>query len=180
MAPLSDVTVVAACIIHEGKVLATERGYGNDAGFDETGWCEFPGGKVEPGEDPQQALKREISEELSADIEVVDPIATIVHDYPGMRLNMTCFSCCLLSSIGLIEHLAARWLGPDELDTVRWLPADESVLDAVRRTMLKEFANPYERGSVAAIFHVLNQLEPGTHTRDEIETMINEERNSWD
>ena len=137
MAPLSDVTVVAACIIHEGKVLATERGYGNDAGFDESGWWEFPGGKVEPGENPQQALKREISEELSADIEVGDPIATVVHDYPETRLHMTCFSCHLLTPIDLIEHLKARWLSPDELKTVRWLPADESVLDAVCCTLLK-------------------------------------------
>ena len=127
--------MVAACIIHDGKVLATERGYGNDAGFDETGWWEFPGGKVESGETPRQALKREIREELSADIEVGDPIVAIVYDYPGMGLHMTCYSCHLLSPFDLVEHLNARWLGPDELDDVRWLPADERVLDAVRSTM---------------------------------------------
>ena len=131
-----EVAVVAACIIHEGRILATERSYGHDAGFDETGWWEFPGGKVEPGEDPRQGLKREIREELSADIEVGDPIVSVVHDYPETRLHMTCFMCRLLSPINLVEHLNARWLDPDELDTVRWLPADAEVLDRVRDSMV--------------------------------------------
>ena len=134
--------VVAACIVDEGRVLATERGYGHDAGFDETGWWEFPGGKVEPGEEPRQALRREILEELSATIEVGEPIATVVHDYPETRLHMTCFLCRLLSPVDLAEHLAARWLGPDELGTVDWLPADEAVLDTVRRTMVGESISP--------------------------------------
>ena len=140
---LREIFVVAACIIHDGKVLATERSYGHDAGFDESGWWEFPGGKVEPREDPKQALKREIREELSADIAVGDPIATVVHDHPETRLHMTCFSCRLLSSIDLIEHLTARWLSPDELETVCWLPADESVLDAVRRLFIDVRVSPH-------------------------------------
>jgi len=175
-----EVTIVAACIIHGGKVLATERSYGHGAGFDETGWWEFPGGKVEPGEDPHQGLKREIHEELSATIEVGDPIVTIVHDYPEMRLNMTCFLCRLLSPIDLVEHLNARWLGPDELDTVRWLPADVGVLDAVRRTMREESTNLDKPGAVGAILAALGQREPGTLTHEEIEAIINDERNGWD
>ena len=130
------VRVVAACCIDGGRVLATQRGYGNDVGFDETGWWEFPGGKVAPGEDLADALRREIREELAATIDVHEPIATITHDYPAMRLELTCFAGTLTSEFHLGEHLTARWLGPADLDTVRWLPADLQLLPILRRRLL--------------------------------------------
>ena len=129
------VVVVAACIVDGGRVLAVQRGHGDDAGFDEAGWWEFPGGKVKSGEELSDALHREIAEELSATIEVLEPIATIDYDYPAMHLVMTCFHCALVSDFRLKEHRCARWLAADELDDVRWLPADVAALSAVGRLL---------------------------------------------
>ena len=118
--------VVAAIITKDGKYFATQRGYGDFAG----GW-EFPGGKVEPGEAPQEALVREIKEELDADITVGELIETVDYDYPTFHLTMHCFLCELVSDhVVLLEHEAAKWLSRDELDSVDWLPAD---LDVIRR-----------------------------------------------
>ena len=118
--------VVAAIITKDGKYFATQRGYGDFAG----GW-EFPGGKMEPGEAPQEALVREIKEELDADITVGELIETVDYDYPTFHLTMHCFLCELVSNhVVLLEHEAAKWLSRDELDSVDWLPAD---LDVIRR-----------------------------------------------
>ena len=124
---MKAIEVVAAIIIKDGKVFATQRGYGQWQG-----WWEFPGGKIESGECPQEALVREIREELDAEIEVGDLLETIEWDYPDFHLTMHCFLCSLLSdSFHLNEHEAAAWLTPDTLQSVRWLPADEILLDRI-------------------------------------------------
>ena len=123
------VKVVAAIIAQEGKIFATQRGYGEF----KDGW-EFPGGKIEEGETPQQALVRESQEELDTEVEVGDLLGTVEYDYPTFHLSMQCFLCKIKSgSLNLKEHEAARWLAEDELDSVDWLPADIEVLDWIRR-----------------------------------------------
>jgi len=123
---MKTIEVVAAIITKDGKYFATQRGYGDFAG----GW-EFPGGKMEPGETPQEALVREIKEELDADITVGELIETVEYDYPKFHLTMHCFLCELVSDhVVLLEHEAAKWLSREELDTVGWLPAD---LGLIRR-----------------------------------------------
>ena len=134
-APLRQVRVVAAVICDsiqtKHKIYATARGYG-----DYKGQWEFPGGKIEPGETPQQALKREIEEELDTEIAVHDKIGTIEYDYPTFHLSMDCFWCEVLSGdLVLKEAEAARWLTKDELDSVQWLPADQGILEKIREMM---------------------------------------------
>lgn len=125
---MKTIEVVAAIIIRDGKVFATQRGYGQWQG-----WWEFPGGKIESGERPQEALVREIQEELDAEIEVGDLLETVEWDYPDFHLTMHCFLCSLLSdSFHLNEHEAAAWLTPEALHSVRWLPADEGVVDKIK------------------------------------------------
>jgi len=120
--------VVAAVIIHGGKVFATQRGYGE---FKDK-W-EFPGGKVEPGETPEQALAREIREELDTEIEVGTLIDTIETDYPNFHLSMGCYFCTVKEGhLTLLEHEAAKWLDAEHLESVDWLPADRSLLPAIR------------------------------------------------
>ena len=124
------VKVVAAIIAEKGRIFATQRGYGEF----KDGW-EFPGGKIEEGETPQQALVREIQEELDTEVEVGDLLGTVEYDYPTFHLSMQCFLCRIKSGrLNLKEHEAARWLAEDELDSVDWLPADIEVLDWIRRT----------------------------------------------
>lgn len=124
---MKKIEVVAAVIKRGNEIFATQRGYGE---FKD--WWEFPGGKMEPGETPQQALAREIKEELGADISVGSLVRTVEWDYPGFHLTMHCFWCELLSpELHLIEHEAASWLSKDSLRSVRWLPADEAVLDVL-------------------------------------------------
>ena len=124
---MKAIEVVAAIIIKDGKVFATQRGYGQWLG-----WWEFPGGKIESGECPQEALVREILEELDAEIEVGDLLDTIEWDYPDFHLTMHCFICSLLSeSLHLNEHEAATWLTKETLHSVKWLPADEVLLDRI-------------------------------------------------
>ena len=122
---MKTIKVVAAIIIKDGQVFATQRGYGEFKG-----WWEFPGGKMEPGESPQEALKREICEELDAEVEVRELLETVEWDYPNFHLTMHCFICSLLSeSLHLNEHEAATWLTHETLRSVKWLPADEILLD---------------------------------------------------
>ena len=124
---MKTIEVAAAVIIREGNVFATQRGYGQWQG-----WWEFPGGKIESGERPQEALVREIQEELDAEIEVGDLLETVEWDYPDFHLTMHCFLCSLLSdSFHLNEHEAAAWLTPEDLHSVRWLPADEGLVDRI-------------------------------------------------
>lgn len=118
------IEVVAAIIFRDGKLFATQRGYG-----EWKDWWEFPGGKIEPGELPQEALMREIREELATEIEVGELLTTVEYDYPKFHLTMHCYLCSIISGqFSLLEHEDARWLGKDELDTVNWLPADVEVV----------------------------------------------------
>ena len=123
---------VAAAVIRDGdRVFATQRGYGPYQGY----W-EFPGGKLEPGETPQQALAREIREELDTFVEVGALLAAVEYDYPDFRLSMDCFWAAVVEgALTLREHEAARWLGPDELDAVAWLPADRIVAERIRAAL---------------------------------------------
>ena len=121
---LKYVRVVAAVIKDGDKIFATARGYGEFKG-----WWEFPGGKIEKGETPQQALVREIKEELSATIEVDELIDTIEYDYPTFHLSMDCFWARLVEcELILKEAEAAKWLSKDELLSVKWLPADKDLI----------------------------------------------------
>lgn len=121
---MKNVNVVAAVIVSGGKVFATQRGYGEF----KDGW-EFPGGKIEAGETPQQALRREIREELDTEISVGELIDTIEYDYPTFHLSMRCYLCTIVrGDLHLVEHEAARWLSRGELDTVAWLPADITLI----------------------------------------------------
>ncbi len=125
---LKTIEVVAAIIRKGDKIFATQRGYG-----EWKDWWEFPGGKIEPGETPEEALSREIREELSTEIQVDKYLKTIDYDYPEFHLTMHCYMCSLLhDALYLNEHEAARWLGADDLASVRWLPADLSLLDPIR------------------------------------------------
>ena len=128
---MKTVRVTAAVIHADGRVFVTQRGYGEF----KDGW-EFPGGKIEPGETPQEALVREIKEELDADIKIGALIDTIEYDYPTFHLSMDCFLCEPLSrSFVLKEHEAARWLSAEELDSVEWLPADVTLIDRIRESL---------------------------------------------
>lgn len=127
---MKSIEVVAAVIQHKGSIFATQRGYGEF----KDGW-EFPGGKMEPKETPQQALRREIKEELDTDIEVKDLIDTINYDYPNFHLTMHCFWCTVKAGkLELLEHEDAKWLAQEELESVDWLPADKKLLPKIRET----------------------------------------------
>lgn len=132
---MKTIRVVAAVICdsveHKTKIFSTARGYGEFKG----GW-EFPGGKIEAGETPHQAVVREIREELDATVRVGDLIDTIEYDYPAFHLSMDCFWCEVVSGeLKLLEAEAARWLTKEELDSVEWLPADVTLIDKIRRSM---------------------------------------------
>lgn len=126
---MKTIKVVAAVIEEDGKIFAAQRGYGEFKGA----W-EFPGGKIESGETPEEALAREIREELAAEIEVGARFFTVEYDYPAFHLSMDCFRCRLREKkFCLLEHEAARWVAKEELDTVAWLPADRLVVEAYKR-----------------------------------------------
>ena len=127
-----EIVNVVAAVIHDGcRIFATQRGYGDYK--DE--W-EFPGGKVEPRETAQDALKREIKEELDLDIEVGGLLTTIEYDYPTFHLSMQCYWCQIVAGAPVLkEHEAARWLDLEHLDCVAWLPADQTILPLIRKRM---------------------------------------------
>lgn len=125
---MKTIKVVAAIIIHGKKVFVTQRGYGE---FKE-GW-EFPGGKIEENETPQEALVREIREELDTDILVEELFDSVEYDYPQFHLSMDCFICKVkYGELVLKEHKAAKWLTKDTLDDVEWLPADRGLIEKIK------------------------------------------------
>ncbi len=125
---MKTINVVAAIIIKDQKIFATQRGYGEF----KNGW-EFPGGKIESGESPEHALEREIREELDAKIRVGELFDTIEYDYPNFHLSMKCFLCSLISDqLTLREHEAAKWLTKENLSSVEWLPADLTIIDKLK------------------------------------------------
>lgn len=131
--PSKFVEVVAAIIFRNGELFATQRGYG-----EWKDWWEFPGGKMEAGESPEDALKREIREELSTEICIEEFLCTVEYDYPKFHLTMHCYACSLLTeTLHLNEHEDACWLKSDELDSVKWLPADRIVVEQLIDTNAK-------------------------------------------
>ena len=130
---MKTVRVFADIIIENDKVFATQRGYGEF----KDGW-EFPGGKIEPGETPEEAIVREIKEELDTEVEVIELLDTVEYDYPNFHLSMGCFICKIKSGdLVLKEHEAAKWLTKDTLGSVEWLPADMGLVGEIEK-YLKE------------------------------------------
>lgn len=128
---MKTIRVVAAVIRDKNKIFATARGYGEFKG----GW-EFPGGKIESGESPQEALVREIREELDTDIQVNELIDTIEYDYPAFHLSMDCFWCTIKEgSLTLKEAEAAKWLSKENIDSVNWLPADQGLIEKIKNEL---------------------------------------------
>ena len=123
------VRVTAAVICRENKIFATQRGYG-----DYKDWWEFPGGKIEPGETPEEAIAREIKEELDTSIAVERYLMTVEYDYPEFHLSMDCFYCSVESGrLTLLEHEAATWLPINDLRMVKWLPADLIIIERLEK-----------------------------------------------
>ena len=130
---MKELFVVAAIIKKDNKILATQRGYGEFEGL----W-EFPGGKIEEGETKEEALVREIKEELNADIIVEKFALDLEWQYPNFYLYMSCFECVLESDIELLEHMGARWLSLDELDSVEWIQADIKAVNYIKEKEILE------------------------------------------
>ena len=132
---MKTVRVVAAIIIENGKVFATQRGYGEF----KDGW-EFPGGKIEPGETPEEAIVREIKEELDTEVEVIELLDTVEYDYPNFHLSMGCFICKIKSGdLVLKEHEAAKWLTKDTLGSLEWLPADMGLVGEIEKYLKEDY-----------------------------------------
>ena len=126
------VRVAAAIMVKEGRIFATQRGYG-----DYKDWWEFPGGKLEDGETPEEALTREIREELRAEISIGRLFDTVEYDYPEFHVSMDCFLCSVVSgSLTLLEHEAAKWLPCDDLRQVKWLPSDIEIIELLEERFI--------------------------------------------
>lgn len=131
---MKHIQVVAAAITRNQKVFATQRGYGE---FKD--WWEFPGGKIEPGETPEQALKREITEELNTQISVQGAVGTVEYDYPTFHITLHCYWCQVISgNLSLLEAEDACWLNARQIGTVNWLPADRQLLAAIKARLAEK------------------------------------------
>ncbi len=131
---MKTVRVVAAIIVDKDRIFATQRGYGEF----KDGW-EFPGGKIEEHETPEEALFREIKEELDTEINVGDLLDTVEYDYPNFHLSMDCFMCSIKKgNLVLKEHEAAKWLHQNELNSVDWLPADRGLIDKIQKKLKED------------------------------------------
>ena len=131
---MKTVRVVEAIIINDGKVFATQRGYGEF----KDGW-EFPGGKIDAGETPEEALVREIKEELDTEVEVKELLETVEYDYPKFHLSMDCFICKIKAGeLVLKEHEASQWLTKETLDSVEWLPADLGLIEKIENYLRED------------------------------------------
>ena len=129
---MKTIEVVAAVIRDGDKVFSTQRGYGEF----KDGW-EFPGGKIELNETPEEALVREIKEELNIDISVGEFIGTIEYDYPNFHLTMHCYFCSIIEGhLKLLEHEAAKWVTVDTIDNVEWLPADLTIIPTIKELLI--------------------------------------------
>ncbi|MBB2181430.1 8-oxo-dGTP diphosphatase MutT [Lachnospiraceae bacterium MD1] len=125
---MKSIEVAAAIIIQNKSIFATERGYGDFKGY----W-EFPGGKIEEGETPQEALVREMMEELNVRIKVQELVEIVNYDYPDFHLTMHCFLCKIISGDMILkEHTSARWLTKDHINEVDWLPADKDLIEKLK------------------------------------------------
>lgn len=130
---MKTIKVVAAVIIDKEKIFATQRGYGEF----KDGW-EFPGGKVEANEKPEDAVAREIKEELDTEVEVQELLDTVEYDYPKFHLSMDCFICKIKTGdLVLKEHEASKWLTKETLNSVNWLPADEGLIEKIKHYLEK-------------------------------------------
>lgn len=124
---MKTIEVVAGIIKQNGKIFCSARGYGDYKGF----W-EFPGGKIEQGETREQALARELKEELDIDVSVGNHVITVEYDYPTFHLTMHCFYCEIVhGEIKLLEHEDAKWMLPSEMHTLKWLPADDAIIEKI-------------------------------------------------
>ena len=164
---MKHIEVVAAVIIRDNKVFATQRGYGE---FKD--WWEFPGGKMEAGESPVEALKREIREELNATIKVGELIQTVEWDYPSFHLTMHCFWCELAcEALHLNEHEAAAWLSADNLGSVKWLPADRDILVEIGKVLRSGLSirksAPEDIPEMLEIFAAARRFMAGTGNPDQ-------------
>lgn len=128
---MKNIEVVAAILRKDDRIFATEKGYGEFKGY----W-EFPGGKVEPGESLEEALRREIREELQVEIHMEEKFTELDYDYPHFHLTMHCYFCSVVSGeIKLVEATEGKWLRKEELDSVRWLPADISLIEELKKCL---------------------------------------------
>ena len=164
---MKQIEVVAAVIRRGNEIFATQRGYGE---FKD--WWEFPGGKMEAGESPEEALKREIREELDATIEVGELIQTVEWDYPSFHLTMHCFWCELAcEALHLNEHEAAAWLSADNLGTVKWLPADRDILVEIGKVLRSGLSirksAPEDIPEMLEIFAAARRFMAGTGNPDQ-------------
>ena len=164
---MKQIEVVAAVIRRGNEIFATQRGYGE---FKD--WWEFPGGKMEAGESPEEALKREIREELDATIEVGELIQTVEWDYPSFHLTMHCFWCELAcEALHLNEHEAAAWLSADNLGSVKWLPADRDILVEIGKVLRSGLSirksAPEDIPEMLEIFAAARRFMAGTGNPDQ-------------
>ena len=160
------IEVVAAIIRKGDKIFATQRGYG-----EWKDWWEFPGGKIEAGETPEEALKREIREELSTEISVDELLCTVEYDYPKFHLKMHCFLCSLLSeAMHLNEHEAAKWLAKEELDSVKWLPADLEVLEKIKQIERIR----YMEQNLERVMNAAKREDDGPDDREDVQKALRE------